>query len=267
MVKNLDRKKVKRKVKRKVNKVATSTVAFILATVTVAFCYNYFKNDTTFFNIKDIVISNNNMYSNDYLIDRADIQIGEKLFDIDRKRVEELLENEVYIKNCKVKYGIPNKIYININERKEKYLITFEDNIIVTDDLGTVLDGNRQNNELFPIESEMNIIYNIGEEIKIDGLSNFSKINGLLDFSETLDDIDKIQKFYIYEKSTIGIDTKYGLHIKMKLDDEMSYNYYFALALIKERLSSNQEVIGCGLDFTKGEGAVFTFGLMKKGDK
>ncbi|QSX06153.1 FtsQ-type POTRA domain-containing protein [Sedimentibacter sp. zth1] len=262
----MGRKRRKKKVKRKVNKLYISTVAILLATVTVVFCTNYIKNRTDIFNIEAISIINNTIYSDDYIISKASIQLGKKIFDIDRDKIEETIEKEIYVKKCKVVYQIPNKVCINIEEREEKYLISYNDDILITDSTGTVLDGNKQNNELFPIESKVNIIYNIGDKVNIEGLINFEAINGLLEFSEKLDDIDKTQKLCIYEDNVIGIDTKYGLHVKMKLDDEIQYNYYFALALIKDRLQKNQEVIGCNLDFTKGDSPVFTFGLKREGN-
>jgi len=253
-------KKRRKKVKRKIRRVYISTVAIILATVTVVFCANYFMYKTDIFNIVGFNIEGSKVYSFEYIVDKTGIIIGEKLFSINRKQIEETLEKEVYIEDCKVSYYIPNKVSIKITERKEKYLIYYNDDTIITDGYGYVLDGNHQNNELFPIESFASVIYNVGEEVKINGLYYFDKINELLKYSDSLSESDKIQKIYIYEDNIICVDTKYGMQIKFELNEEANYSYNFGLTVIKTRLQEGEEIKGCLLDFTKGDSPVFSYG-------
>lgn len=253
-------KKRKKKVKRKIRKVYISTVAVIMATVTVIYCANYLMNRTDIFNIAGFNIEGCKVYSYEYLIGKTGINIGEKLFSIDRKEIENILEKEIYIKDCKVSYYLPNKINIKITERKEKFLISYNDDTIIADENGFVLDGNYQNNELFPIESFVSVIYNVGEEVKIDGLYNFYEINELLKYSDSLSENDKIQKIYIYEDGIVCLDTKYGMQIKFELNDDANYSYNFGLAVIKTRLQEGEEIKGCLLDFTKGDSPVFSYG-------
>lgn len=246
-------KKRRKKVRKKMRKIYITTVAVIMATVTLAFCLNYLVNKTDIFNIVGFNIEGNKVYSFEYLVSKMGINLGEKLFSVNRKEIKEKLEKEVYIEDCKVSYYIPNRISIKIVEREEKYLIKYKDDIIVTDKNAFVLDGNLQNNVLFPIESFVPVVYNIGEEIKIDGLYNFKKINELLEHSDSLNDIDKVQKIYIYEDNIISVDTKYGMEIKFELNNDELYSYNFALEIIKQRLQEGNEVKGWILDYTKGE--------------
>lgn len=251
-----DERKRKKKVKKKVRKIYITTVAIIMATVTLAFCLNYLINKTDIFNIIGFNIEGNNVYSFEYLVSRTGIKLGDNLFSVNRKEIKEILKKEVYIEDCKVSYYIPNRINITINEREEKYLIKYNDDIIVTDENAYVLDGNLQNNVLFPIESFAPVVYNIGEEIKIDGLYNFNKINELLKHSDSLNDIDKIQKIYIHENNIISVDTQYGMEVKFELNDDEIYSYNFALEIIKLRLQEGNEVKGWVIDYTKGENPV-----------
>ncbi len=179
---------------------------------------------------------------------------------MDRKQIEETLKKEIYIKDCKVSYYIPNKVKIKITEREEKYLIYYNEDAIITDLSGYVLDGNYQNNELFPIESFADVIYNVGDKVKINGLYSFDKIYELLEYSCSLGESDEIQKIYIYDDSIVCVDTKYGMKIKLELNEEANYSYNFGLAVIKTRLQQGEEIKGCLLDFTKGDSPVFSFG-------
>lgn len=246
-------KKRKKKARKKVRKIYITTVAVIMATVTLVFCFNYLINKTDIFNIIGFNIEGNNVYSLEYLVSKTGINIGDNLFSVNRKEIKEKLKKEAYIEDCRVSYYIPNKISIKIKERQEKYLITHNDEIIVTDKTGYVLDGNLQNNVLFPIESFAPVVYNIGEEISIEGLYNFNKINELLEHSESLNDIDKMQKIYIHNDNIVSIDTKYGMEVKFELNNDEVYSYNFALEIIKKRLQDGDEVKGWILDYTKGE--------------
>ena len=115
MISMKEKKKYKKKVKRKVRKIYISTVAIILATVTVIFCSYNVMYKTNIFDIIDFNIEGNTVYSDEYLIERTGINLGEKLFSIDRKLIEEVLEREVYVENCTVSYFLPNKISIRID--------------------------------------------------------------------------------------------------------------------------------------------------------
>ncbi len=253
-------KKRRKKVRRKIRKIYISTVAVIMATVTVVFCANYLMYKTDIFNITGFKIEGHKVYSFEYLISKTGVAIGQKLFSINRKEIEEILEKEVYIEDCRVSYYIPNKVSIKITEREERYLIYYNDDTVITDKYAYALDGNYQNNELFPIESFVPVIYNVGEEVKIDGLHSFNKINELLKYSDSLSEGDKIQKIYIYEENIISLDTKYGMQIKFELNEDSEYSYKFGLTVIKTRLQEGEEVKGCLLDFTKGDSPVFSYG-------
>lgn len=246
----------KKKVRKKVRKIYITTVAIIMATVTLAFCFNYLINKTGMFDITGFNIEGNNVYSYEYLVSKMGIKLGDNLFSVNRKKIKEILKKEVYIEDCKVSYYIPNKINIKIIEREEKYLIKYNDNIIVTDKNAYVLDGNLQNNVLFPIESFAPVVYNIGEEINIDGLYNFDKINELLEHSNSLNEFDKVQKIYIHENNIISVDTNYGMEIKFELNNDEIYSYNFALEIIKLRLQDGDEVKGFIIDYTKGDNPI-----------
>lgn len=248
-----DEKKRKKKVRKKIRKIYITTVAVIMATVTLAFCYNYLLNKTDLFDIVGFNIEGNRVYSYEYLVSKTGVKLGDKLLSVNRNEIKEKLKKEVYIEDCEVSYYIPNKIKIKIIEREEKFLIKYNDDIIITDNNAFVLDGNLQNNVLFPIESFAPVVYNIGEELKIDGLSNFKKINELLEHSDSLNDIDKVQKIYIHEDNIISVDTTYGMEVKFELNNDQLYSYNFALEIIKKRLQDGDEVRGWIIDYTKGE--------------
>ncbi|HBD65007.1 MAG TPA: hypothetical protein DC038_11310, partial [Clostridiales bacterium] len=88
MSKDKERKKRKKK-KRKFRKLFVSTAAFITAAVVVVFCIYHVYFETDYFNISAIEVSGNEAYNRDYIVEKSQIEEGEKIFEIDRKRAKE----------------------------------------------------------------------------------------------------------------------------------------------------------------------------------
>lgn len=250
--------KKKRARRRKIRRVFSSAVAMLLATATVVFCLHYIVNETEFFDINGLEVFGNTVYTDDFLIDKLGINLGESLFKVDRHEIANKLKSEVYVKDCKVSYSIPNKIRISVDERIEKYLILYNDETIIVDNEGIVLDGFNQYNNLFTIECFTDVIYNIGEVIKIQGIDDFSKIDKFVDYVNSTSLGDELQKISIGKDGLIVILTKYGTSIKLKLTDDINYNYNFGLEIIKSRIKNNEEVQNGLIDFTKGESPVYS---------
>ncbi len=260
---NSKKKKTKRK---KIRKSYISTVAALMATATIIFCIHYLVFEARVFDLNGFKIEGLTMYSSEYIIEKANVVEGQKLYAIDLDEIEKTVEEEAYVKSCKASYYLPNKLNLDIVERKEKFSLTYGDEVIILDKDGYVLDGNYQDVELFPIESYSEVKYSLGEQIEIEGLRDFEKIYNLLEYTQSLEEKDKVSKLYIHEDNIVSVDTFYGMIIKFELDQEEKYSYDFGMTVLKERLILGEVVEGCLLDFTKGDRPIFSFGASNKGD-
>lgn len=251
------KRKKKRKKKKKISKLFVSTAAFFSAAVVVVFCIYYISFKTDYLNIVSVTIKGNNYYDKEYLIENAGITLGEKLYKVDRNNVKEQIEKEIYIKNARVLYSLPNKILIEVTEREEKYLIFYNNEYIATDKDGMILNIYNTKIDLLTIESLTNVIYNIGETIIFDGVENINSIFDTLEYCNSQFGSETINKLTVGIDNTMILDTEYGTKIKIDLDEDMKYQITFAMKIITERLNNNLTVASDLIDFARGDNPVY----------
>ena len=123
---------------------------FLLITVLVflsTYNSNKFKanieNNSTFFKITKIIISNNLLVNKELILEKLNEIYGKNIFLIKRKDIEESLQNVIFLKKIEVKKKYPNTITIKIFEtkplgilfkNKTKYLLDSSSNLIVLDE-------------------------------------------------------------------------------------------------------------------------------------
>lgn len=247
----------KKKKKRKVRKLFVSAAAFITAAVIVVFCLYYVYFDTDYFNITKVHVKGNETYNEDYIVGLSDIELGKKIFSIDRSKVQNEVEKEIYVKSARVVYELPDKILIEITERKEKYQVYYKNEYIVLDEDGIVLRVTPQKNELFTVESLTDVLYNVGETIQITGVENINTIFDTVNYINTEFGGETVKKLSIDRSNSLILLTEYGTYIKIKLNADIKYQIVFAMKIINERLNNNLVVSNGIIDFTKGDSPVY----------
>ncbi|NLJ58498.1 MAG: FtsQ-type POTRA domain-containing protein [Tissierellia bacterium] len=248
-------KKPKKK-KRKNRKLLTSAAAFITAAVVVVFCCYYIYYRTDFFDLITVTIDGTT-YSYEYIMEKSEIELGKKLFEIDRKKVKEKLEKEVYVGSARVVYALPNKIHIEIDEREEKYQIFFNNQYIIIDKDGIVLRTNNERLNLLTIESFVDVVYNVGDTIHFTGIESneiiFETVEYLaMDFGNEI-----ITSVKVTTANSLSFETSYGTIVKIDLSQDVKYQVVFAMKIINERLNNNLTVSTGLIDFTKGDSPVY----------
>lgn len=260
------RMKIRRRKKRKVRKIFVSTAAFFLAAVVVVFCIYHVVFKTDFLNIEGIDIAGNNSYENDYIIEKSGIELGQKIFKINKDKVKKNIENEIYIKNARVVYELPDRVYIEIEERQEEYQIIFNNEYIVTDRDGIILNIYNEKSRLKTIESLTDVIYNVGDKVEFNGTDNINAIFEILDYCVSEFGSDTIKKSTVLNENSMILDTEYGTKIKIDLQDDVKYQMTFAMKIITERLNNNLTVASDLIDFTKGESPVYIEDFQTEGN-
>lgn len=257
MAKRSKKQKKNRRKKRKIRKSFISTAAFFSAAVFIVFCIYHVAFKTDYLDIKGIDIVGNFTYDNDYIIEKSGIELGEKIFNIDRSKVKENIEKEVYVKTARVVYELPDRIYVEITERQEQYQIHFNNEYIVVDKDGVVLNIYNEKSKLITIESLTDVIYNIGELVEFTGIDDLYTVFQTLDYSTSEFGSDTINNLTVLKDNAILLDTEYGTKIKINLEDDVKYQISFAMEIITERLNKNLTVTSDLIDFTKGDSPVY----------
>ncbi len=251
------KQKKNRRKKRKIRKSFISTAAFFSAAVFIVFCIYHVSFKTDYLDIKGIDIVGNFSYETDYIIEKSGIEIGEKIFKVDRSKVKENIEKETYVNTARIVYELPDRIYIEISERQEQYQIDFNNDHIVTDKYGIILNIYNEKSKLITIESLTDVIYNIGELIEFTGVDDINTVFKTLDYSISEFGSDTINKLTVLNDNAVLLDTEYGTKIKIDLEDDVKYQISFAMEIINERLNNNLTVTSDLIDFTKGDSPVY----------
>lgn len=251
------KKQKKRKKKKKFRKLFVSTAAFITAAVVIIFCLYYVYFETDYFDISEIHVVGNAVYSKDYILDKSQVEVGQKIFSIDRSRVRDIIDDEIYVESVRIIYELPDKILIEVTERQEKYQVYYNNLYIVTDHDGVVLRISSEKNELITIESFTNVLYNVGESIQFAGVDNIYDVFQAIDYIKSDFDSDTVKSLSIDSGNSFLLSTEYGTSIRIKLDEDIKYQIVFAMKIINERLNNNLVVTNGLIDFTKGDSPVY----------
>lgn len=252
-----DKKKQKKRKKRKNKKLIISAAAFITAAVVVVFCLYYLYYQTPYFNLISVNLRGNFTYDDDYILEKSGIETGKKIFEVDRAGVKENLEKEVYIERVRVVYELPNKIFLDIVERVDKYQILSNNQYIIIDKDGIVLKTLADKLDLISIESYADIVYNVGDSLQFEGIENNKKIFDTIEYLNTEYGTDTIRNFIVDKNNRFMFETQYGTRVRIDLGEEINYQIVFAMKIINERLNNNLTVANGLIDFTKGDSPVY----------
>ncbi len=252
-----ENKKQKRKKRRKNKKLLVSTAAFITAAVVVVFCLRYVYYETPYFDLTSVDIEGNLTYSDEYIMEKSGIETGKKLFDVDRVKVKDNLEKEIYIESVRVVYELPNKIFLNIIERVDKYQVFNNNQYIIIDKDGIVLRTAVDKLDLLTIESYADIVYNIGDGIQFENIENNEKVFTTIEYLNNEYGTETIKSFKVGTNNSFLFETQYEATVKINLDKDINYQIVFGMKIINERLNNNLTVANGLIDFTKGDSPVY----------
>ena len=91
---------------------------FYLAIGFLGWNFFAFIFSSNFCNIEEVIIKGNDCLSEDKILSRSEVKLGENIFKLDLKKSKDSLMQEPWIKEVEIKRVIPNKIIISIKERK-----------------------------------------------------------------------------------------------------------------------------------------------------
>ncbi|MFA5527587.1 MAG: FtsQ-type POTRA domain-containing protein [Peptostreptococcales bacterium] len=92
-----------------------------------------------FFNIGFILVENNSFYSETDIIEKTKVQYGTNQFKVKLSEVRDNLLNDPYIKGVTIDRKLPDKLVIQIVERKESACIEFMGKWLIIDEEGYAL--------------------------------------------------------------------------------------------------------------------------------
>jgi len=92
-----------------------------------------------FFDVQKITVENNNYYTKEQIIDKAEAKTGQNIFRTNTEGIKGNLLSDPYIRNARVKRALPDTIVVTVEERTEAAAAPYADLFIIIDKDGLVL--------------------------------------------------------------------------------------------------------------------------------
>lgn len=138
----------KRKIRKRKRRNFLIRILVVFGAVIAA--YNFISS--SLFDIKPIEVNKNTFYKDEQIVKISGLVEGTNIFKARLSDAEKKLEKEPYIKNAELSRNFPDKILIDVIERKEMASIPYGPKFIVVDNEGIALRTTKQNPNLTIIE-------------------------------------------------------------------------------------------------------------------
>lgn len=128
----MGRQKVERKIKRRKRFIKFCLFIIVIGiSITIMLKSNYFVVDK-------IEINNNKYVKKEEIIALCDVK-GKNIFLLRKDNISEKIKNNPYIEKVNIKKKLPSTIIINVQEKKVKALIRYDNTFINLDDKGNMI--------------------------------------------------------------------------------------------------------------------------------
>lgn len=147
---------------------------------------NYFY-DSNYFKVKVINIRGNNYYQVDEIKEYLGDISGLNIFEVNKKKVEkELTDNLVWLKDAELNKIFPDKITIEVTERKPFIIITHKNSFYLMDNEGVILEEVervelKKYSELILVKNVIDYDVQAGEKVAVKNVLSCGRIFITLD--------------------------------------------------------------------------------------
>lgn len=184
------KKKKKRRKKRYLLK-------FFLFLLVLAGIFVFSRSD--FFNIETITVNNNIHYTEEQIIEAADLKVGDNLFEFTVRNLEKKLTADPYIETVEIKRVLPNALNITVKERKEQLVVQYSKKFIVADYEGMVLRLTDEPPDLPIVDNLKPLKVKPGTALEVKETETLTETLNLLK------DVDKVELYF--KKLTVAQHT------------------------------------------------------------
>ena len=180
------------------------------------------------FNIKEINVSNNNQINTETIISLSQLNLGQNIFKFNKNKINKNIKTNAYIESVEIKRKLPNKVQIQIEERKQEYNVEFLNGYAYINNQGYILQISEEKQALPTIQGISTPDEQIveGNRLNSEDLEKLEVIiqimnickNYELDNKVTNIDISTKDEYTLYleeEKKTIYLGDKSNLSNKM----------------------------------------------------
>lgn len=210
-----------------------------------------FKTD--FFVLSEITVEGNKKLNFVDIINASSCNIGENIFNIDIEKGEENLKLLPYIKDCKIKRQLPDKLIIEIEERKEVAVVEYLEHVFYIDNEGYILKIDNNKDVELPVIKGLDMVHyvegdNIYQENYLNGLKEF------IFYSEDLGILNIVNEIDLSNEEDINIELNDSTLVAFGPLNNVKYKLSFLIEILQDLEKKN--IVARKIIFNKGENPI-----------
>lgn len=164
---------------------------------------------TNFFEINSIFVNNNDALSKEEVISYSGIQIGENIFKIKLSETRDKIIKSPLVKDVTIKRKLPNKLLIDVIERKKLAAVSYMGIYFIIDNEGVILYTSHDIDDICVVEGFEFESFLEGESIKVKNEEDLKEAIALCTLIENSDFGFKPKIVYNNENITLYINENF----------------------------------------------------------
>lgn len=167
----------------------------------------YFLLSSELFDVDSVKIENNKYYTVEQVKDKAGVKVGKNIFNFKSSKIKDNLLKDPYFENVKIHRKLPSTVVIDVTERKEAAAVAYNQQYIIIDSNGLVLQKSNEIPKLTIIEGlavkkavEGKALQVEGNSILAHTLEMLKSMKGTELYFKKIDISSVIIKAYIYDQ-------------------------------------------------------------------
>lgn len=228
----------KKLVNKKKNNILKWTSLFIILLVVLAL---FLLSDL--FNIKTIKVEQNNIISEEEIINLSGLQIDENMFKFLKGKIKDNIKTNPYIKEVQIKRTLNGTVTIQVEERVATFLLKTEDKYAYIDNQGYILEIVNKADKLTEITgfTEQNIVP--GERLIVENLEKLDTVIKIMEAAQNKNLEKSITTIDISDKTNYLITMKNEKKV-IHFGDSSNINdkFLYIEALLKDTKNEEGEI-------------------------
>ena len=224
-----------REIEQRRRKKRKNTLVLLLLIIILA-CIGAFLSTSPSFKIQEISVKGNEQLTKEKVEELAEIKKGDNIFLQMGKVLEVKLKQNGYIEDAKINKIYPNKIEIEVIERKKQFQIKTEtENYIYIDEQGYILNSSTEKLELPTIVGMDITETEVANKKRLDE-KDLNKMENILQIREECKKIeiyDKITQLQVEDEYILNLDNE-GKIINLGNVTDLKNRMYYVSAILKQ---------------------------------
>lgn len=242
--------KVDNKLKRK-----KRIIVLLITILLLSILFIVLLTQTTFFHVKEIEVNGNFFIEKDKVLTASGINNGENIFRLSIDDIEDNLLRHPYIKQVKIDRKFPNKVMINLVERKETLVYEMNGTYIIMDNEGYVLNilSEFKNKEITSLKGDIQLEVKTSEKVDFEKYSWLKETLNLLSFCNDNDFSFNITSILL-ENKDITLVLNSGTYIAFGGLNDIEYKLRLTNEIVNDL--QKKEIFAKEIQLNKGKNPI-----------